>query len=237
MAPQTDPWDFCEKVYCITLAERPERRASARRAFERVGLGSRVEFFLATRHPHDCEQGIFESHQRCLRQGLDAGAARIAVFEDDVVFRHFDPRRLARAAAFFTRQPGRPILFFGCLVRRSRATAEPGLRRIRYASLSHGYALGREMAARIANQTWQGTPYDMLLRRMARDAYVLYPAIAFQSDAPSDNTRHPVLDRFRRLCGGLAFIQTMNENYHRHRTAIIAVHTLVLLAAAMALLA
>jgi hypothetical protein len=236
MATMADPWDFCDKVYCISLTDRADRRASARQAFARVDLGERVEFFLATRHPQDCEQGIFESHQRCLRRGLEAGAAWIAVFEDDVVFRHFDPQRLARAAAFVKRQPGQPMLFFGCLVRRSRPAAEPGLRRIRYASLTHGYALGRELAARIAEAPWQGAPYDMLLRRMVGEAYAIDPAFAFQSDAPSDNTRHRLLDRFRRICGGLAFIQAMNERYHRHRTAIVVLHALVLLAAILVLL-
>ncbi|MEX1349306.1 MAG: hypothetical protein AB1Z31_16390, partial [Desulfobacterales bacterium] len=58
-------WDFFDKIYCITLDERADRRADATAQFEKVGLADKVEFVIVKKHPHNIEQGIFESHLTC----------------------------------------------------------------------------------------------------------------------------------------------------------------------------
>ena len=68
----------------------------------------------------------------------------------------------------------------------------------------------------------------MMLQNLIQEPFVLYPSIAFQSNSPSDNSRHRTLDAVRRLIGGLRFIQIVNERYHRFRYAIIAAHLLVI---------
>jgi GR25 family glycosyltransferase involved in LPS biosynthesis len=227
--PSLEPiWNRIDRIYCISLADRTDRQASARDQFARVGLAGKVTFHIARPHPTDCEQGIFESHQACLNMGLEAGARHILVFEDDVVFGKIDRVRLKKSIDFFLHTQACDILFLGCLVSGSRGTETPGIRSIRYRCLTHAYLIKPPLAGRIAEAPWQQIPYDIMLQGMINNPFVLYPAIAFQSNSLSDNTRHRTLDAIRRLFGGLRFIQTVNERYHRFRYAVIAVHLLAI---------
>jgi GR25 family glycosyltransferase involved in LPS biosynthesis len=219
-------WKPIERIYCISLQDRRDRQVCAKNQFARVGLDRRVEFFLARRHPTDCEKGIFESHRTCLKKGLADGARHILVFEDDVVFGNIDARRVAESIHAFIRQENYPILYLGAIVDASRSTAMPGIRRVRYRCLTHAYLIKAALARRIAGQSWQQQPFDTVLRHWSVRHLVLYPSIAFQSNSPSDNSRHRTLDTVRRLCGGLRLIQWINERYQRHRYAVIAAHVL-----------
>jgi hypothetical protein len=226
MNPQysPDPWSYFDIIYCINLRERPDRRAQAEAQFARVGLGGRVTFITAERHLSDCEQGIYESHLACIRQGLAEQARRWLIFEDDVLFERYHPARWAAAIDFLEGHPDWQLLFLGCLVKHSRATPTPEVRKVAYRCLSHAYALNRPTAELLARHSWDGTPYDKLLSRLSRYQYACYPTFAFQSDSASDNARRQRLDRFRRWCGGLRRIQKMDEWYHRHAAALVAAH-------------
>ena len=90
MKKETNGWDFFDRIYCISLEEREDRRQSAAASFAKVGLTGKVEFVLVKLHPSNVEQGMYESHMTCLRKGLEAGAKSIVVFEDDVIFDRFD---------------------------------------------------------------------------------------------------------------------------------------------------
>jgi len=221
-------WDFFDRLYCIPLEEREDRRQAAAAQFSRVGLEGKVEFVLVKRHPSDVEQGIYESHMACLRKGLDSGAENIVVFEDDVLFDRFDPERFLRCTRFLSRHPDWKVLLLGALIRSSRKTEEPAIREVRYQSLAHAYALNRSYAEALASQPWQGLAYDVLFRPLNNGVYAVKPMFAFQGDAATDN-KYPVLDRFRRLCGGFEHIQKGNEFYHCHKTGIIAAHALLIL--------
>lgn len=220
-------WQPIERIYCISLQDRRDRQASVKDQFARVGLDRRVEFFLARRHPADCEKGIFESHQTCLKKGLADGARHILVFEDDVVFGSIDTRRVAESIDAFIRQEDCSILHLGAIVDASRPTGMPGIRSVRYRCLTHAYLIKAALARRIAGQSWQRQPFDTVLRNCTARHLALYPSIAFQSNSPSDNSRHRTLDTIRRLCGGLRLIQWVNERYQRYRYAVIAAHVLV----------
>jgi GR25 family glycosyltransferase involved in LPS biosynthesis len=219
-------WNRIDRIYCISLEERRDRQASARHQFARAGLAGKVVFHIARRHPTDCEQGIFESHQAVLKMGLDAGARHILVFEDDIVFGRIQALRLAGGIDFFMNTEACRMLFLGCLARGSRATGTPGVRSIRYRCLTHAYLIRDSLAREIIDAPWQHMPYDIWLQNHIDHPFVLYPAIAFQSNSPSDNSRLRTLDTIRRLFGGLRFIQTVNERYHRFRYAVIAAHLL-----------
>ena len=221
-------WQRIDRIYCISLEDRKDRQASAKDQFARVGLDERVAFLFARRHPTDCEQGIFESNQTCLKMGLDAGARHTLVFEDDVVFGRIDALRLAKGIDFFMNTDDCEILFLGCLTGRSRATETPGVRSIQYRCLTHAYLIKQSLARQVADTPWQKVPYDMMLKKSIHRPFVLYPSIAFQSNSPSDNTRHRTIEAVRRLFGGLRIIQIVNERYHRFRYAIIAAHLLVI---------
>lgn len=220
-------WDFFDRIYCISVDERSDRRELVRKQFADVGLLDRVEFVIVARHPQNPEQGIFESHLICLNRGLSAGAKHILVFEDDVFFRGFDPGRLDRACRQLEQGEQWNGLFLGCLTRGSRRTTSRALVKIRYRCLTQAYALNRDFAKRIAREKWSGEPYDMLLKKEGADFFAVYPMCAFQGLSGTDN-KTVMIDRMRRLFGGLPFIQRMNEFYQNHKVQVVAAHLVVL---------
>ncbi len=224
-------WDGIDKIYCISVKERIDRQADARVQFETIGLKQRVEFVLVEKHPADCEQGIYESHLQCIQKGLEAGADRILIFEDDIVFDRITQKRLKHLNDFIRRHGSWRMLFLGCMVKSSQSTDYPSIRRIRYRSLTQAYIIHRRFAESLIRCCWQQVAYDDFLRDLNDDEfYILYPAIAFQSNSPSDNERYLPLDRLRRAIGGLKKIQIRNEFYHCHRHWIIGAHVLIFLA-------
>ncbi|MCJ8501608.1 glycosyltransferase [Desulfatitalea alkaliphila] len=230
------PWDFFDKIYCISLAERNDRRQEARVQFQRVGLSRRVDFVIVDKHPTDCEQGIYESHLHCMRQGLADGAESIMIFEDDVVFDRFSHQCLSDATAFLASLPTWHLFFLGCMVKGSRRTVCSHVLQIRYRSLTHAYAVHRDFARQLVPQPWRGVPYDDFLRDLKDPlSYVVHPAMAFQSASRSDNLRYLPLDRIRRLLGGLRNLQKANAFYHRNRWSILAAHGVVLLLTLLAM--
>jgi hypothetical protein len=221
---KTSGWKFFDRVYCLSLSNRSDRYENARRQFETVGLLDRVEFIFAEKHPTDNEVGIYESHMAAIKKGLAADARHILIFEDDVVFEGFSPEKLQECVDVLGSNDHCRLLFLGCLVAKSRRTNNPGILRVNYRSLAHAYVLKHALAAELAIEKWHRVPFDGLLAGLKEDKFAVYPAFAFQSNAISDNDNHKGLEKFRRLFGGLKFIQKMNERYHRHRAAIISGH-------------
>ncbi len=236
MKQETNSWDFFDRIYCISLEEREDRRQAAAAAFSKVGLTGKVEFVLVKRHPGNVEQGMYESHMTCLRKGLEAGAARIVVFEDDITFDRFDEERFKQCLQFLVEHPDWKVLLLGALIRSSQSTTNPFIKKVGYQSLAHGYALNRPYAATLAYQPWQGIVIDTLFRPLRDHIYAVYPMFAFQSDFASDNGKYPTLERFRRLCGGLERVQKANEFYQRHKLGILTAHVVIILSFMITLL-
>ena len=222
-------WDYFDKVYCISLAERPDRQEAAKTQFSRVGLADKVEFLIVNRHPRNCEQGIYESHLACINKGIRAGGEHIVIFEDDILFDRFSSAGLKHCIEFLRQHAGWNALFFGCLVSGSQKTWNGWIRKVKYRSLSHAYVLNRKFAEVLVRRPWQGTAYDELLNSFNEGYYAVYPSFAFQSNSPSDNRRYLRLDKFRRLCGGLQRIQKGNEWFFCHLTGIVAFHIVLVL--------
>lgn len=230
-------WDFFDCFYCISLADRVDRRRQARVQFGLVGLLDRVEFVIVERHPHDCERGIYESHLECIRKGLANGAQNMVIFEDDVLFERFEWECLGHCIAFLKRHSEWGVFFWGCLVNGSVPTGYPNVVKISYRCLAHAYAFNRPLAEMILKKPWRDVPYDVMLRSVTEDSYAVYPSFAFQSASSSDNRRHRWLDRGRRWCGGLRWIQKVNEWTCRHHGIFVALHILAaMIAAGMILL-
>ena len=223
-------WPFFDAVYCISLAGRPDRREQAARQFKAVGLEDQVEFVIVEKHPENNEQGIYTSHMLCFAKGLAAGARHILIFEDDVVFKGFNLKKLAQCADFLDQNAHCRLFFLGCLVAGSRRTQRPGILRVDYRSLTHAYVIEHSLAAELVNEKWCRVPFDVMLAGLREDKFALCPSFAFQSNARSDNERLRKLEMVRRLFGGLAFIQKMNERYHRHKAVIISGHLFVIAA-------
>jgi GR25 family glycosyltransferase involved in LPS biosynthesis len=223
-------WDYFDKIYCISLDERSDRREEARGQFEAVGLLDKVEFVVVCKHPFDCEQGIYESHMLCMEKGLRAEADNIVIFEDDVCFDRFDPKTLRNSIDFISTHANWNILFLGCMVKRSNRTTNRSVLNVQFRSLCHAYVLNPRFARHLVNIPWRKVPFDDMLRDLKDECfYAVCPSFAFQSNSRSDNQRYLPLDRFRRLFGGLRCLQKMNEFYHLNKPIIIGIHILVVL--------
>ena len=221
-------WDYFDKIFCISLAERPDRLEQAKTQFSKVGLADKVEFLIVNRH-RNCEQGIYESHLICIQQGIQAGAGHIVIFEDDILFDRFSPVRLKQCIDFLSLHSDWNALFFGCLVSNSKRTWNQHILKVKYRSLSHAYVLNRRFAEVLAQRSWQEIAYDDFLCSFNEEFYAIHPSFAFQSNSPSDNRRYLRLDKFRRLCGGLQRIQKGNEWFFCHITGIVAFHIVLVL--------
>jgi hypothetical protein len=222
-------WDFFDRIYCISLEKREDRRQAAAASFAKVGLTGKVEFVLVQPHPQNIEQGMYESHMTCLRKGLEAGAKNIVVFEDDIIFDRFDAEHFNQCTQFLAEHPDWKVLLLGALIRSSRKTDNPFIQEVRYQSLAHAYALNRTYAETLAYQPWQGIVIDTIFRPLDHDIYAVYPMFAFQNDFASDNDKkYNGLERFRRWCGGLERIQKVNEFYQRHKWGVIASHIIII---------
>lgn len=225
---QPDGWSFFDRIYCISIDEREDRREKAQAQFTTVGLLDRVEFVIVAKHPENRTQGIFESHMHCLRKGLKAGADHILIFEDDVFFQKFDERLLHEACAALENSTNWDALFLGCITGGSKKTEHKTLVRVQYRCLAHAYAVNRPFAQRIVRKEWKGIPFDELLRRQQQEFYALYPMCAFQGRDGTDN-QTVVIDRIRRFFGGLPFIQKANELYQNHKILLLALNLALLL--------
>ena len=232
----TVSWDYFDKIYCISIDERPDRREEVKDQFEKTGLSNRVEFVVVEKHPKDCEQGIYESHLRCLEKGIKAGAGAILIFEDDIVFDRMSFETLGNCVTFMSENRDWHMLFLGCMVKGSQRTENRSVLKVKFRSLAHAYAISRKFAEKLIQTPWQQIPFDDVLRDLNDDRmYAAYPSFAFQGDSASDNEKYLPLDRFRRLCGGLRRLQKLNEFYHLNRSAIITVHTIAVLLVAILL--
>ena len=229
MENQISGWDFFDRLYCVSLREREDRRQSAIKEFSKMGLADRVEFVLGERHPSNMEEGVYDSHMLCLRKGLEAGAKNIVVFEDDVEFDRFDPERLRSCTEFLKQHPEWKVLLLGALIRSSSKTTEPCVQKVRYQSLTHAYVLNRDYAETLAYEPWSGIVNDTIFRPLTDDVYAIYPMCAFQKNFTSDNYKYPGLAIIRRFLGGLKHIQKAIEFYQRHKFGVISAHVLIIL--------
>jgi len=230
-------WDYFDKIYCISLDERRDRREEVKDQFEKTGLSERVEFVIVEKHPSDCEQGIYESHLHCLKKGIQAGAGTILIFEDDIVFDRMSFETLRNCIAFMSENRDWHMLFLGGMVKGSRRTENRSVLKVKFRSLAHAYVITRKFAEKLVRTPWEQIPFDDFLCNLNDDhMYAAYPSFTFQGNSASDNERYLPLDRFRRLCGGLRRLQKLNEFYHINRAAIITAHTIAILLVAILLL-
>ncbi|HIP40463.1 MAG TPA: glycosyltransferase [Desulfocapsa sulfexigens] len=228
MTDSLDPWRFFDKIYCISIDTRNDRRTEAKKQFTRAGLLERVEFVHVKKHPENREKGIFQSHMKCLKKGLQEGANHILIFEDDILIKNFHPQSLLNAVHFLKNKQNWNAFFLGAISSNIKKTEESSVVSIQYRCLAHAYALNRPFARQFSRQSWNNIPYDNLLQKQCKEFFALSPMIAFQSTASSDN-QTIVLDRMRRFLGGLLFIQKSNEFFQRHKLLIICSHVIFFL--------
>lgn len=223
-------WNFFDSIYCISLQDRQDRQRNAREQFEKVGLSSRVQFYLTTKDQQNSERGIYESHMRCLLNGIEQNAQTILIFEDDIVFERFSPVILRNIVEFMDKEDKWNIFFLGCMVDGIQKTEYPSVVKIKYRCSAHAYVVNRPYAEFLVKQPWRNISFDDFLRKTNNDsAFAAYPFFAFQSSSPTDNKATIHLARFRDLCGGIRLIQKANESYHLHKCGIWLAHVIVII--------
>lgn len=227
MEATPDPWSFFDKIYCISIDTRSDRRTEVKKQFSAVGLHESVEFVIVKKHHDNPEEGIFESHRSCLKKGLHAGAKHILIFEDDVFFKNYQPNKLIDGVHFLKNTQDWDGFFLGAISNKITRSDIKSVVKIQYTCLAHAYALNRPFAELLVKEAWDNIPYDNLLQKRGREFYALSPMIAYQGVASSDN-KTIFLDRTRRLFGGLPFIQRMNELYQQYKGVIIAAHCILI---------
>ena len=181
-------WDTIDLVQCITLRDRPERRAAAAAQFAAVGLSDRVEFLLQERDVEDGKRGCFVAHQAAAEIALDRGARIALTFEDDVEFMaHFTPHVAARAAAFLRQGNGLEwdIFFLGHFPRRMVLTSAPDIVQVRSMD-AHAYVLSSNGMRDLCSQKYAGEQVDAQYHYGCAAAFALYPMVALQTPGPSD---------------------------------------------------
>lgn len=221
-------WSFLDKVYCISLMERFDRRQEAMSQFRKLGLAHKAEFVIFPKFTNNTEENIYRSHISTIQKGIDSGAQHILIFEDDIVFERFSPKMLDDINNFLCGDSRWNIFFLGCLVKGIILTEYPSVVKINYRCDAHAYILHREYAKHLVSLPWQGIAFDDLLRNKQKgDFFAVYPGFAFQSNSRTNNETLMGLDCTRRFFGGIKFIQKTNEFYHAHKQSLIILHILI----------
>lgn len=80
-------WIWLEKAYCISLKNREKRRKSAMEEFHRVGLCSKIIFYITEKDSISPIRGCWESHRQIAKRCVQENTDYYLVFEDDVFFK------------------------------------------------------------------------------------------------------------------------------------------------------
>lgn len=106
-------FDAFERCVCINLLEREDRFESAKRQFQKVGLG-RVEFHRVQRSPNGGRLGCYQSHHEVIRQAYEDNLNNVLIFEDDVVFGEGWQEVVESCSDFVRSGHSYDSLFLGC---------------------------------------------------------------------------------------------------------------------------
>lgn len=83
------PFDFFEKIYCINLPERTDRRKECLEEFKKTGIEDKVRFANGVKlggHVLSGRLGCLLSHKYAIREAKNDKARNILVLEDDIKF-------------------------------------------------------------------------------------------------------------------------------------------------------
>ena len=82
MSNNNTVYSFFDRIVCINLKERNDRREIAEKRFQELGIP--VEFYLADRDPESGERGCYNSHMTVIKKAYHDNLNNVLIFEDDV---------------------------------------------------------------------------------------------------------------------------------------------------------
>lgn len=167
-----------DRVYCISLSERADRRQLFRRTVATL-ISNPIEFLISERCS-DPVQGCYESHQALAKRALAQGWERVLIFEDDA-----KPYRLhatqVRWVNRFIRGNKFQALHLGYSMGRTWMTWFPFIARGKVVAL-HAYIISREGCRILAETPYCGTPVDVLFKRQIKQ-HCVFPMLFRQHAA------------------------------------------------------
>lgn len=188
-------WSFVDAVFCISLATRDDRMRHAAAQFHALGLCRHVVFYRPDPDPRSGVAGCWEAHRTVAALARAQGAARVLVFEDDVLFdRPVTPRRLRSVAAALDSLPAGWMLFY--LGHWPLRVCPVGRHVVRTSSgCTHAYIASRRLLDWLVDRPWgsPGVAKHPLVGRgidaafaLLPDAFAYVPMLAVQAPLASD---------------------------------------------------
>lgn len=81
---------IADKIYCMCVQERPDRREESAKNFHKAGLCSLVTYYRPPKDPAGARAGSWEAHREITKRAIQEGCRRVLIFEDDVCFSEKD---------------------------------------------------------------------------------------------------------------------------------------------------
>lgn len=185
--PPDNPQLAVDGVFCISLAERDDRRTLITEEFRKSGLP--IEFILVTKDQANPQRGCYTSHQHCARLALERSYRSTLILEDDATLPAWPPQAIHRINRFIThRQPD--ILHIGAILGSLWLTWHPGIARCKAAG-THAYILSAKACTTLLENPYSTQGIDTFYRKTFRQ-YCTFPLLSEQQPedvAPSDINR------------------------------------------------
>jgi GR25 family glycosyltransferase involved in LPS biosynthesis len=205
-----------DKAYCISLQGREDRLISSAQQFHNIGLCKYVTYYRPTRDnsqhvARPTTRGCWESHRDVMTKGKQAGAEKLLIFEDDVIFeKNRVNQKVITTIAKFLNKKKWDMFYLGHFSYFAAPTTTYKINRI-VAAMLHAYIIrtsstfcnwlidtphdtmiGNRQLGLFANIIAGGVhpPGIDIYAALKTRAYAIFPQIAWQSGSETSNPKH-----------------------------------------------
>lgn len=186
--------EYFDKIYCINLERRPDRKEQAQTRFDAIGLS--VQFIKAvdgkTLQPvngiNTGELGCILSHVSIYKDAETKGYKRILILEDDCVFEYNINDLFNEYIKEVPKDWG--LLYFGGSHLKIPLPVNDKVHRLIHTYTTHCYAVNFEVVKGLSEMIGNNLQIDVTLAhlQMKYPSYGFKPNLAWQLDGYSDIT-------------------------------------------------
>lgn len=200
-------WNCIDKIVCINLQERTDRKKKVLKLFERLGISDRVMFYQPNRDPKGGVRGCAESHFAIMRQTYDEGHRNVLIFEDDPDELTRPTKKTLAELLHFLANPDIswdmltlgvfPRIFFkrtstvakNLLIGKKKYETYKTIRRV-HSICSHSYIASRAFMQKMYPLRFEtlGIPIDNIYEQNLH-TYGLFPTWFYQTNSPTNIAR------------------------------------------------
>ena len=199
-----DTFSFFDKIYCINLKTRPDRRDKAAGVFDMLGIP--VEFHTVDPDPVSGIKGCFESHVEIIEEAYQAGYQNILIFEDDIVPSvSYDIEAVKDSIEFMKKNQFWEMFYFSCypdILYHSMKKVDGNINNV-HAYWGSGYCLSRRGIERYHDLKYESKEIDQIYVDN-NYAYCYWRPLFYQDDQVSN-----LREEGKAYNGGMA----LNEMY------------------------